>query len=115
MEYGVASASHEADSRGRRTPVTVTGSTECGYALLLETVDDLAQTLPGVFGGVIGEPLVEIEGGPLEWGLMSEGDGHSIEIERRTGLKALEGAGSPSKRSGAYTLKPLRAKSVARS
>jgi len=44
--------------------ITVTSSTEEGYSLLLETVDDLSQTLPSVFRGVIGEPLLDVETRP---------------------------------------------------
>jgi len=39
-----------------RTTVTVTGSAVDGYTLPLETFDDLAHTLPRVFGGMLGHP-----------------------------------------------------------
>jgi hypothetical protein len=50
-----------------RTAVAVTSSTVYSDALLLETVDDLAHTLPSVFGGVVRDPFPEIETRSLKY------------------------------------------------
>ena len=50
------SASRSVASGRCLTAITVTGSTEDGYALPLETFDDLAHALPGVFRGMFGYP-----------------------------------------------------------
>ena len=53
------------DVRKNHTAIAVTSSTEDGYPLLLETLDDLVQTLPSVFRTVIGEPLLDVKIRPL--------------------------------------------------
>ena len=49
-------AQPQAEVKVPLTTITVTGSAEDGYALLLETFDELAHTLPGVFRGMFGYP-----------------------------------------------------------
>jgi hypothetical protein len=50
------SASRSAASGRCLTAITITGSAEDGYTLLLETFGELAHALPGVFRGMFGYP-----------------------------------------------------------
>jgi hypothetical protein len=44
-----------------RTAVAITGSAILGYTPFPEPVDEPAHALPGMLGGVIGDPSLEIE------------------------------------------------------
>jgi hypothetical protein len=55
-------------SGGRcRTTVTVAGNAVDGYALPLETLNDLAHPLSRMFRGMIGYPRIDVKSS-LKWG-----------------------------------------------
>jgi len=56
----------QAASDGYRTAVAVASNTERGYPPFLETINNFAHARQSMFGGVSGEPRVEVVIGSLE-------------------------------------------------